>query len=267
MKAIDIIIIGAGHMGYAIAMGLTKSSSTLSIAAIDLEHTYEKELKAAGIQVMNTLPQHATSKTMILAIPPQSFATLLESNAQIKQHADIIISVMAGINLAELTDRLKTSQVCRSIPNLPCAVNQGMCVLMYAPHATQKNRRLVNELFSKLGSLLIVQEESLIDDATALVGGGPAYVSYFAQALIEYALLAGFDKADAGAMVVKLLRGSLALLDTFQESPTQLCEKVMTPNGTTEQAIRYFKSQQMQAIIIDGLKRSCARSRELGRRT
>ncbi len=42
MKAIDIIIIGAGHMGYAIAMGLTKSSSTLSIAAIDLEHTYEK---------------------------------------------------------------------------------------------------------------------------------------------------------------------------------------------------------------------------------
>ncbi len=191
---------------------------------------------------MNTLPQHTTSKTVILAVPPQSFATLLESIAQIKQHADIIISVMAGINLSR-TNRSPKDLISMSFNSKSALRSQPGNVCIECMHTCyyRKTGAWSTNCSRRLGSLLIVQEESLIDDATALVGGGPAYVSYFAwRLLMEYALLAGFDKADAGAMVVQLLRGSLALLDTFQESPTQLCEKVMTPNGTTEQAIRIF---------------------------
>lgn len=69
----DIVIIGAGHMGYAIALGLRRSSQTLSIAAVDLSHTYDKEMKNAGIKVISNLPNHSTSKITILAIPPPSF--------------------------------------------------------------------------------------------------------------------------------------------------------------------------------------------------
>lgn len=262
----DVSIIGAGHMGYAIATGLIQSSPNISIAAIDLDHVHDKEMEDVGIHVINSLPERSASKIMILAIPPQAFIKFVEINSQIKHHAGITVSVMAGINLSDLVGRLKTSQVCRAIPNLPCAVNEGMSVLMYAPRTTQKNRRVVNELFSKLGSFLIVEEEKLIDDATALVGGGPAYVSYFAQALIEYALMAGFDKPDAYSMVAQTLRGSSALLESYKESPAKICENVMTPNGTTEKAISFFKEKKVQAIIMDGLKYACARSRELGRR-
>lgn len=262
----DVVIIGAGHMGYAIALGLKRSSQTLSIAAVDLNHTYGNEMKNAGIQVINNLPNNSTSKIMILAIPPQAFATLAESNLQHKLRTDMTVSVMAGVNLSELADLLKTLQVCRAIPNLPSAINEGMSVLAFTPQTTQKNRCLVNGMFSKLGRLLIVKEEPLIDDATALVGGGPAYVAYFAQALVEYALLAGFDERNACAMVVQTLRGSSELLDVYQEAPEKLCEKVMTQNGTTEQAIKLFNNQKMKAVIVEGLRQACARSKELGRR-
>jgi pyrroline-5-carboxylate reductase len=262
----DIIIIGAGHMGYAIAAGLRRSSPTLSIAAVDLDHTYDKEMNSAGIQVINNLPNHSTSKIMILAIPPQAFAAFAESNLQQKLRTAMTVSVMAGVNLCELADHLKTLQICRAIPNLPSAINEGMSVLAYTPQSTQKNRCLVNGLFSKLGRSLIVQDESLVDHATALIGGGPAYVAYFAQALIDYALLAGFDERNACAMVVQILRGSSALLDTNQETPKKLCEKVMTQNGTTEQAIKLFNNKKMKTIIVDGLKHAYTRSKELGRR-
>ena len=262
----DIIIVGAGHMGHAIALGLKRSNKNMLITAIDPNRTYEKEMKNAGISVMDTLPKSITSNVIILAIPPQAFVQFAHSNSQFEHYTGMTISVMAGINLSKLVTHLKTSQVCRAIPNLPCATNEGMSVLMCTSRTTQKNKHLVNDLFLKLGTVLTVRKENLIDAATALVGGGPAYISYFAQALIEYALLAGFDEANAYSMVIQTLRGTSALLDGHQESPARLYEKVMTPKGTTEQAINFFDSKKMQAIVIDGLKHANARSRALGRR-
>ena len=67
-------------------------------------------------------------------------------------------------------------------------------------------------------------------------------------------------------MVVQTLRGSSELLDVYQEAPEKLCEKVMTQHGTTEQAIKLFNNQKMKAVIVEGLRQACARSKELGRR-
>lgn len=262
----DALIIGAGHMGYAIALGLKRSNPSISLTAIDPEHTHRKHLKNAGISVKDRVPKSIKSEIIVLAIPPQAFAKLVQENVQLEHYAGMTASVMAGINLSALSTRLKTSQVCRAIPNLPCAINQGMSVLMHDPRTTQKNRRLANDFFSQLGSLLVVKKEALIDNATALAGGGPAYVSYFAEALIEYATLAGFDKTSAHSMVTQILCGTTALLESLKQSPSKLSEKVMPPKGTTEKAINFLNDKQVRSIIVDALKHSSARSRELGRR-
>lgn len=114
--------------------------------------------------------------------------------------------------------------------------------------------------------MLIVNDEPLIDSATALVGGGPAYVSYFAAALIEYAISAGFDKTTATTITNTIFRGTSILLAANSEPPMRLCERVTTPEGTTQRAIHFFNEKQLRNIIVTGLEYACSRSKELGRR-
>ncbi|WP_124414537.1 pyrroline-5-carboxylate reductase [Pseudomonas sp. R4-35-07] len=141
-----------------------------------------------------------------------------------------------------------------------------MTVLIAATETTTASNIVVNQLLAKLGNLLELKDEALLDSATALVGGGPAYIAYFAAALTEYAISAGFDKSSATSIILQLLRGTTAILEQRKEPAINLCEKVMTAGGTTERAIDWFNQHGVRAAIIGGLKISCARSMELGQR-
>lgn len=261
----NIAIVGAGHMGSAIAMGLRRSNPNISIAIIDSDPEKYRGTSRANISLLAGLPDAPIFQALILAIPPQAFNRFSQNNPQLESLSTLMISVMAGIKISELEKHLKTSQVCRAIPNLPCAINEGVTVLMPHPNITQKNKLLAIQILSQLGTLIMTQDERAIDDATALAGGGPAYISYFADALIAYAVSAGFDKATALSMVTQLIHGTSALLKTSIDTPETLCKKVMTPNGTTERAIDLLNNKQVKNIIIDALKSSSMRSMELGR--
>lgn len=265
--ATNILIVGAGHMGSAIARGLKQSSPNMAIIVVEPNPDRRAEMISAGITAEEEMPTPLVSQLIILSIPPQAFPSFSEANPHIKQYTGMIVSVMAGISLSELKDCLKTPQLSRAIPNLPCALNEGMTVLTFTPQTTKRNVDLASDLFTKLGNLLIVDDEPIIDSATALVGGGPAYVSYFAAALIEYAMSAGFDKTTATAITNTIFRGTSILLAANSEPPMRLCERVMTPEGTTQRAIHFFNEKQLRNIIVTGLKYACTRSIELGRRS
>lgn len=266
MSATNIMIVGGGHMGSAIAFGLKRSSADMSITVVEPDATRRAGIASAGISIQEKLPNPLTDDIIILAIPPQAFLRFSESNVHIGQYTGIIISAMAGVRICELTARLKNAQVYRTIPNLPCGINEGMTISIAAPRTTLASNIVVNELLSKLGNSLAVKDETLLDSATALVGGGPAYIAYFAAALTAYAVAAGFDKSSAASMTLQILRGTTATLEQCREPAMSLCEQVMTPGGTTAQAIDYFNHHGVRDAIIEGLKKSCARSIELGRR-
>jgi len=153
------------------------------------------------------------------------------------------------------------------MPNLACAENEGVTIVLAAASVTQSNSKKVKNLLSGLGLLLFIQNEKLMNSATALVGGGPAYFSFFAAALYEYAISSGFEKASALLITAQLMSGTSRLLKLAQDDPIKLCERVMTPGGTTQQAVNIFEKNQIKKTIIDGLKTACARSVTLGRST
>ncbi|NMY96269.1 pyrroline-5-carboxylate reductase family protein [Pseudomonas proteolytica] len=106
----------------------------------------------------------------------------------------------------------------------------------------------------------------MIDSATALVGGGPAYVAYFATALFNFAISNGFDEKSASFMTIQIIRGTTTLLAENKNSPMEICKLVMTPKGTTERAIQYFDQKQLSNLLIEGLNKACARSKTIGER-
>ncbi|MBD9459783.1 pyrroline-5-carboxylate reductase [Pseudomonas sp. PDM05] len=262
---IEVTIIGAGHMGSAIALGLKRSSLDISITTIDPDAARRDEMTKMGVNTVEDLPKLLKSDCIILAIAPQSFKALSKKISKLEKIDGAIISVMAGISTPELAAQLNTVQVCRAIPNLACAINQGLTALTFAPEATEKTIRLAEVIFSSLGKVMMIKDEALIDSATALIGGGPAYISYFAAALIEYAVFAGFNKEQGTSMAIQSLRGTTSLLEANQSPPMTLCEKVTTPEGTTIQAINFFNHQKLREIIVCGLKQARERSTALGR--
>lgn len=265
--ALNILIIGGGQMGSAIALGFIRSSAKISIIIVEPDLDRRIEITDTGIIAVKETPNPITSEVIILATPPHIFPLLSELHPQLQHFKGVIVSVMAGVSLSELTTRLNRTQVFRSIPNLACSINQGTTLSIPGPQVTRKNEDLINRIFSTLGTSTFVTEEHLLDSATALVGGGPAYISYFTAALIEYAKTAGFDNASATSMVIQILRGTSALLEAGPDTPMRLCEKVMTPGGTTQKAINHFNHMQIRTSIVDGLKQSFLHSVELGRRS
>ncbi|MFD7448849.1 pyrroline-5-carboxylate reductase [Kitasatospora sp. NPDC059827] len=259
-----VVVIGAGHMGTAIISGLLRRTPDLPLEIVETAESRARLLHAEfGLEpVARYRPQPGDA--VVLAIQPQAFEGFAADQEAGAFEGALVISVMAGVSIAAMTALLRTDRVVRAIPNTPSEVAQGMTVLCPGATVPVADVRTAERLLSSIGRALTVRDEALIDDATALCGGGPAFVAHIAGAFIDFAVTAGFDRAQARSMTTQVLRGTAELLDSTEHSPEELCRQVMTPGGTTEQGIFHFQELGLQSVLVGGLTRSADRSRELG---
>ncbi len=259
-----IVIFGAGHMGLAITLGLMRKGHT-DIQVIDPSEARRRLLSAQfGMTVLAQTSGFDDDALIVLAMPPQAFAEFAKTTAIPRNHGGPVVSVMAGVKLSTMASALGVSQVVRSIPNTPSEVFQGMTVFCASPETTQENIERTRELFETFGKAVWVSDEALIDPATALCGGGPAFVAYFADAMQAFATSVGFDPPSAALMTTQILRGTAELIEATGKPAMQICREVMTPQGTTERGIAHFDNSQLDKILHSALSRSTERSRELG---
>jgi pyrroline-5-carboxylate reductase len=119
-------------------------------------------------------------------------------------------------------------------------------------------------LFEKVGSVIEVHEDQ-INSLSAISGSGPAWVFYFIEQWEKVAQANGFSKDQAEVMVRETFSGSLELLMSSSETPTELRKKVTSPGGTTERIIATFEEAKLQEIFEAGLKAAVARAEEIAK--
>ena len=106
---------------------------------------------------------------------------------------------------------------------------------------------------------------------TAVSGSGPAYYFYFMEAMIAAGVAQGLSAEQSRALTLQTALGAATLAQTSEFEPGELKRRVMSPGGTTEQAIRVFESESLDAIIAQGMaacaKRSTILAQELGQST
>ncbi len=258
-----LVVLGAGHMGGAIVRGMLKAGSS-NIRLIDPNPDKLKVFQQAGVMVDTSLMSIDRDDVVMLAMPPQAFRPFANEDKIVQGHPGLVISVMAGIQIRMICEALKVSQVVRTIPNTPSEVFQGMTVYYASPDTNSTNLERCQDILESFGKAVQVEDEALIDPATALCGGGPAFVAYFVDAMQSFALEAGFDEDAAKLITVQVLRGTAELLEATRKPSMQICREVMTPNGTTERGIWHFDQMGLGNIVATALGKSTARSRELG---
>ncbi|QLG96761.1 methyltransferase domain-containing protein (plasmid) [Pseudomonas yamanorum] len=260
-----LYMLGAGHMGGAILLGLTKHmGSPESLCIIEQDERRRQEWLARGYHAASHISRIENQDSVVFAIPPQQFEQALADNPALLSHRGPVISVMAGISHATLVRALGHDNIVRSIPNTPSEVEEGM-TLFYAPvHAEELLLDEAQRIFNAIGVSLRVFEESQIDTGTALVGGGPALVAYFAEALEDYALKSGFTDEQAAVIAIQLLYGTARLFQVTGKAASTLCKEVQTPGGTTERAINYLANANFKITLGNALRAAAERSSQLG---
>jgi pyrroline-5-carboxylate reductase len=201
--------------------------------------------------------------TLVLAVKPQVMGDVLPTVAPMRDEATLVVSVAAGITCARL-GTLGPGPVVRAIPNTPAAVGKGMTAA-FAAGASAEQVRLADALLASVGAVAWVEEEALIDAATAVSGSGPAYVFHLVEALAAAGVAEGLSEDVAAALARQTVIGAGALLERSTLDPGTLRSNVTSPGGTTAAALSVLmETGALTDLMTRAVRAAAVRSRELG---
>lgn len=257
--------IGAGNMGEAIIKGLLTTFSTSDIGILEKN-------KSRAKYIVNTYKtkQLVDSKKIneyqicILAVKPQIMETVLDGLKGIINDNILIISIAAGITIANIQHYLPNNKIVRVMPNTPALINEGISGISFSKSCTKQDKATTTQIFEQIGKVLIVPEE-LINSVTALSGSGPAYFYHLADIFAKEASSIGLSYDDSLLLVCQTMLGSAKMMLQANENPSDLITKVKSPGGTTEAALKVLQSHTLSDIIKQTLLAAKNRGDELAK--
>ena len=263
----SIVLIGAGRMGAALATGWLSARNAPALSIIDPSPSdLVTDWAEAGKVSLNPAP--APAGTVVLAVKPQMFASVADSVKPFIGPKTLVISIMAGVRIGQMTDRLATQRVIRAMPNTPGAIGRGVTVFSTATGLTKADVEAAKRLLSPLGSVEGPVEEKYMSVVTGLSGSGPAYIYLLAEVMAEAGESEGLPRDLAERLAIQTVTGAAALMDQTGSKPVDLRKAVTSPGGTTQAALDILMDDGGMPILMRKAIRAAAnRDRELSRDT
>ena len=264
-----VLIIGFGNMGQTYASSFTSSGFVSPNNIFVLSRSDVEKKKRFLIDKSNFYIEPSKIifdvDIIIIAVKPQDFSVLANSINSFISSTHVILSVMAGISLKSLKDKLGIDKVIRCMPNIPTQIGQGMTVFCASKEIDRKDLFIVQNLINTTGKSIYIDKEEMINAATAVSGSGPAYVFYFMNAMVESAIKLGFSSSEAEFLVGQTFAGAVQLQNRSKESHQQWIDKVSSKGGTTEAALEVFNKSNITNSIEVGINAANKRAIDLGK--
>lgn len=259
MEKKKIAILGGGNIGTAVAKGLIRSGIFMSedIAITRLSSQPTSDLLSLGVKVMYDNVEAIRDASYILfAVQPRQAEKLLRG---LKDHIDpenqIIISVISAFSFSEIEEIIGSGYfIIRIMPNTAIAVCESMtCLAANKP----SDRRVieVKELFDRMGSTLII-EEDMMAASTVLSSCGTAFMMRYIRASTQGGIQIGFHAEEAQQISAQVAKGAAALLLQNGEHPEQEIDKVTTPMGLTIKGLNEMEHNGLSSAVIKGIVHS-----------
>ncbi len=273
MKKIEdlkVRFVGAGNMAASLIGGLIKRGFLPSqISASDPGHHQRQILtEKYGVHTYQGNNEHfGIPDVVILAVKPQIMkqVALDIANSVVETNA-LVISIAAGIKVEHLERWLSTeTAIVRTMPNTPALIGEGATGLFANNNVTKQQKHLTEGIMDSVGISHWVDEEFKIDVVTALSGSGPAYFFLFMEYMQKTAVELGLKPDVAAKLVEQTALGSAILAQRSSDDISVLREKVTSPNGTTEAALKSFEGNGLEEIIKQALNAANERSIQLSK--
>jgi len=268
MKLDSIGFIGTGNMATALIKGILEGGifDKSRIYGSDKDQEKLKKIsKELGIGVYSSnISLAQISSIVVLSVKPQSIKEVLEEVKDYVGGDKLIVSIAAGVPIAFIRSFLgRKVPIVRVMPNTPALIRRGISGIATDKRLSDEIMDMIFKIFSAVGEAIVV-EERMMDAITAISGSGPGYVFRFMECMVEGAIQMGFEEEVARRLVVNTFLGASELARISQESLSSLREKVTSPGGTTEAALKIFEQRGLKTIILDALKAAKNRGEEIG---
>lgn len=204
-------------------------------------------------------------ETLVLSVKPQNTANALASIKEALKPHTLVISIVAGIKIANICDVLGDIAVVRVMPNTPALIGEGASAL-FANDKAKPVLEKAKTIFSSVGRAVVLADEDLMDAVTAVSGSGPAYYFLLSEELIKAAIELGLGSEVAKELVLQTAKGAALLAacaDKDGTSPSELRQKVTSPGGTTEAALKVLAEGKFGPLVAAAVKKARDRGREL----
>lgn len=264
-------ILGAGNMGCAILRGLLAAGAVkpqnLCASDVTLERltSLEGEL-GIGVTTSNR-ELLGSADVVVLAIKPQTLASVLGELRNAWPADCLVLSVLAGVSTSTLEACLPLQvRVVRAMPNTPALVLQAATAITVGSRVRPGDIDLARSLFDCVGRTVQVAE-SLMDAVTGLSGSGPAFVLLALEAMADGAVRAGMPRAMALELAAQTMAGTAQMVLKTGEHPAILKDRVTSPAGTTIAGLMELESAGARHAFARAVVRAAERSAELGQKS
>jgi pyrroline-5-carboxylate reductase len=244
-----IYIIGYGAMAKAIASGL-KGKMDFAVVGRNTEKLkkFASEFECEYFELDGF---DITGKVILLTVKPYA---LQEISMRMKGEAEVLISILAGKSLVEL-ERIKAKSYIRAMPNVAAKYGASTTAITGDIEA----KELAENIFSKIGSVVWMENDDEIDMATAIIGSGPAYLALIAEAFCDGGVYIGLKREKA----VELTRGLFKSFAAIEDNFSSLKDSVMSPKGTTAEGVFSLESDGVRGKIIKAVKTTYEKSKKI----
>jgi len=262
-----IVLIGAGNMGGAMALGWIKSGiagSSIMAADPNPPEAIKSRFDGSGVQFVSEAPQDVIASVIFVAVKPQVMEAVLPAYAGLIGPQTIVVSIAAGKTLAFLEAQLGEAAMVRAMPNTPAMIGRGVTGAFANGKVSVAQRALVDALLKVSGPVEWVDSEDLIDAVTAVSGSGPAYVFYLVECMAEAGRKLGLPADLAMRLARATVSGAGELLHQSPGVPADLRRNVTSPGGTTAAALETLMADDgMQPLFDRAIKAARDRAQEL----
>ncbi len=261
--------IGAGNMAEALIKGI------INARVCKPKYIFVNDVRADRLQLLSSqyrvqpiIKSAALAgqvDVLVLSVKPQNMADVLLTIEPSIRYSTLIISIAAGVKVAEIAAALGDKPIIRVMPNTPALIGEGASALFANSRARSMMSKAL-QIFSAIGKTVIVDNEDLMDAVTAVSGSGPAYFFLLMEDMIRVAHRMGLPEEIAKILVLQTAKGAAMLAiegDKRREGPGELRRKVTSPGGTTEAALKVFAAKNFSQLVTDALVAARNRSKEL----
>lgn len=254
-------LIGCGNMAGAM---LTRwvTSGTLDPKRVTVIDPGEPKLPE-GVRHLTELPGGETPDAAMLGVKPQMLDAIAPALAPRIAGAKLLLSILAGVELASLARRFEVDAVIRVMPNLPVALGHG-AVGLYGVDPESESGRIAAALMAPLGLVEWIGNESLFDAVTALSGSGPGFLYRFIDALAEGGAKLGLPPDQALRLATATVEGAAMTAARAAETPAILADRVASPGGSTREGLNVLdRNDALNALVAETLEAARNRNAEL----
>ncbi len=259
--------IGTGNMGGALARAAAKAvgGSNLYLAnrTLDKAQTLAQEL---GANVCTNEEAASRCDYLFLGVKPQMMAGMLQSLQPVLAQRTtpcVLVSMAAGLTMDTIRNMAGCAlPVIRIMPNVACAVGQGLTLYDCDSRVTQQQRQEFCAILAHSGALEPLAE-GLMDAASTVAGCGMAFACLFMEGLADGAVACGLSRAQAQRYAGQMLLGAAALMLETGQHPGQIKDSVCSPGGTTIAGVRALEQQGFRSAAMEAVLAAYRRTLEL----